>query len=59
MGHPAFGTFWETERLRIVRHCDSIFTLEVDGIQDMGPCRFEEINRYIWMEYEIPGFVSV
>ena len=48
--------FYKQDRVEIIRHCDVVFTLEIDGIQDMGPTTFEEICRYVWFEYPPKGF---
>jgi len=49
-------TFWKGGRVEIIRHCDRVFTLEVDGEQDMGPTSFEQILRYVQWEYPIEEF---
>lgn len=45
--------FWRMGRISIWRHCDGVFTLEIDGVEDMGPCSFEDICRYLRLEYDV------
>ena len=51
--------FYKQGRVEILKHCDAVFTLEIDGIQEMGPTNFETICRYVWWEYPPQGFEDV
>lgn len=52
MWQPQTGPFWQGERVSIIRHCEGVFTLEWnDGVQIMGPCSFERITAFVWLEF--------
>lgn len=58
MGHlPGKQEFWrrgETE-LVLYRHCEGVFTLEDGGILVLPPGPFEQINAYLWAEFDVMG----
>ena len=52
-GHVGPGTFWKKGKLEIYRHCDGVFDLLCNGIQVMPTGRFEQINLYLWSEFDL------
>lgn len=55
-GHVGPSTLWRVGKLEIYRHCDGVFELLCDGNRVMPVGTFEQINRYLWGEFYIPGF---
>lgn len=55
----SIGEIWRSDRIVMLRHCDGVCTLEwLDGVQIMGPCSFERITAFVWMEFPPKGFGS-
>lgn len=53
VGHIGPGVFWTNGRLEIYRHCDRVFSLLCDGVQVMPNGTFEQIDRYLWSEFDV------
>lgn len=51
-GHVGPGVFWQSGRFTIYRHCDRVFDLLVDGEKSLPTGTFEQINFYLWQEWD-------
>lgn len=47
--------FWSRSdgRLRIIRHCDNVFSLQLDGEDIMPSGNFRILCNYAWAEFDI------
>lgn len=52
-GHTGPGVFWERGSLQIYRHCDGVFELRCGGIQVLPIGSFEQVNKYLWLEFDV------
>lgn len=53
-----FQWSWNSGRVSLVKHCDSVFELLCDGIPVMPVGSFEKLTAYLWAEFFIEGFTE-
>lgn len=53
--------FWERGdgRLQLIRHCDGVFSLLLDGIAVMPSGTFERLCRYMWKEFDMLNDIAI
>lgn len=54
-GHVGEGVFWTNGRLELYRYCDGVFELRCNGTQVMPIGTFQQVNSYLWAEFNAMG----